>query len=62
MASPGPALEPEALTRKHRLDEALRASAWRIVPHIPGAPFRAYHQATVTEVPTANGRVLSSRQ
>jgi type I restriction enzyme R subunit len=55
MAAPGRALEPEALTRKLRIDAALRESGWRIVPHLPGTPFSAYHQSAVTEFPTANG-------
>jgi predicted type IV restriction endonuclease len=55
MAAPGPALEPEALTRKRRIDAALRESGWQIVPHLPGTPFASYHHAAVTEFPTANG-------
>lgn len=59
MASPGPALEPEALTRKQRIDAALRASGWHIVPHLPGTPFASYHHAAVTEFPTANSPAAS---
>jgi type I site-specific restriction endonuclease len=55
MAAPGRALDSEALTRRTRIDAALRESGWHIVPHLPGTPFASYHCAAVTEFPTANG-------
>ncbi|MDZ7639365.1 MAG: hypothetical protein U5J83_14115 [Bryobacterales bacterium] len=53
---------PEALTRKLRIDAALRESGWHIVPHLPGKPFASYHHAAVTEFPTTNRRAPPSRQ
>ncbi|MDZ7637312.1 MAG: hypothetical protein U5J83_03520 [Bryobacterales bacterium] len=59
MAAPRRALDSEALTRRTRIDAALRESGWRIVPHLLGTPFASYHHAAVTEFPTANGPAAS---
>lgn len=55
MATPGPAFEPEYLTRKTRIDAALGTSGWQVKAHQMGVPFSAYHQCAVTEFPTPNG-------
>lgn len=51
---------PEAITRKTRIDAALRTAGWQIVPHLPGTPFHAYHRCAVTEFPTANSPAAPS--
>jgi type I restriction enzyme R subunit len=47
--------ESEATTRRKRIDPALQAQGWDIVPFVEGRPLSAYAQHAIAEYPTENG-------
>ena len=48
-------MELEWQTRKHRIDQRLKAQGWKIMPWIDGSPASSLSGVAVTEFPTANG-------
>lgn len=50
-----PRIEPEASTRRLRIDPQLNAVGWRVVSFDPGAALGAYKQHAIREYSTANG-------
>ena len=48
-------MELEWQTRKHRIDQRLKAQGWKIMPWIDGLPVGSLSGVAVTEFPTATG-------
>ncbi|MCI0376937.1 MAG: hypothetical protein L0215_04980, partial [Gemmataceae bacterium] len=49
------AYESEQQTRKKRVDIALAAQGWKIVPFVDGKSLPDYDRSAIEEFPTANG-------